>query len=155
MERPVLPHPSCTYLTSMIIVRVYGVVQNSNGDYLLSTETYQGKQFTKFIGGGLEHGEGTRECLEREIFEETGRKGKALDHLYTTDFYLQSAFNPNDQIISVYYRASIENADTLSSTPMLQDYPQQRLQWIPSKALSPDLVTFPADKYLVDWLCSQ
>jgi 8-oxo-dGTP diphosphatase len=30
-------------------------------------------------------------------------KIEVLEHIYTTDFYQQSAFNPDDQIISIYF----------------------------------------------------
>ncbi len=139
----------------MIIVRVYGVVRNNKGDYLLSTEEYSGKRFTKFIGGGLEQGEGTRDCLKREIMEETGRNADILNHLYTTDFYLQSAFNPNDQIISIYYSASIDDAESMPLKPMPNEHLNQVLQWVPQAKLHPDMVTFPADKHLVKWLGSR
>ena len=59
---------------------------------------------TKFPGGGLEFGEGTRECLEREMMEETGHRFEVLDHLYTTDFFVPSAFDPQIQVMSIYYR---------------------------------------------------
>ena len=35
--------------------------------------------------------------------EEMNLRISVLDHLYTTDFFQMSAFNPNHQIISIYY----------------------------------------------------
>jgi ADP-ribose pyrophosphatase YjhB (NUDIX family) len=87
----------------MFYVRVYGVLINEKRQILLSDEYIRGKYYTKFPGGGLEKGEGTRDCLKREFKEEMDLKIEVLEHIYTTDFYQQSAFNPDDQIISIYF----------------------------------------------------
>lgn len=138
----------------MIIVRVYGIVENPQNEILLSSEVYQGKHFTKFIGGGLEHGEGTIGCLEREIMEETGLKGEVSQHVYTTDFYLKSAFNPNDQIVSIYYRAHIPDWQQLPHEPLIpgKSYPSQTFHWIKKKQLHQSMLSFPADKHLVEFI---
>ena len=72
---------------------------------LVSDEYIRGGLYTKFPGGGLEFGEGTRDCLKRELKEELNIETKIGDHLYTTDFFQMSAFRPEDQIISIYYFA--------------------------------------------------
>ena len=82
-------------------VRVYGILFDEHKRILVSDEFIRGDYFTKFPGGGLELGEGTRDCLKREFKEETGLDVIVGDHLYTTDYFQQSAFNPNDQIISI------------------------------------------------------
>lgn len=87
----------------MFNIRVYGILINDQKQVLLSDEYIRGKYYTKFCGGGLEFGEGTKECLRREFLEEMNLKIEVLEHLYTTDFYQQSAFNPGHQIISIYY----------------------------------------------------
>ncbi len=69
----------------------------------MSDEFIRGAYITKFPGGGLELGEGTRDCLKREMKEELNLEVEIGDHIYTTDFYQQSAFNPAHQIISIYY----------------------------------------------------
>ena len=73
-------------------VRVYGILITEEGDLLLSDEYDFGFPHTKFPGGGLEYGEGTRECLMREFIEECNLKIEVLDHFYTTDFFQKSAF---------------------------------------------------------------
>src|SRR6202166_3550658 len=88
----------------MFNVRVYGILLGKNRDVLVSDEFIRGNQYTKFPGGGLEHGEGTRDCLKREFKEEMNLDVRVKDHLYTTDFFQMSAFNPEHQIISIYYR---------------------------------------------------
>src|SRR5436305_10495571 len=85
-------------------IRVYGILQAKNKDILVSDELIRGSQYTKFPGGGLEFGEGTRDCLKREFLEEMQLNVKVTDHIYTTDFFQMSAFNPEHQIISIYYR---------------------------------------------------
>lgn len=87
----------------MFNVRVYGLLLNDNKEVLVSDELIKGNYYTKFCGGGLELGEGTIDCLKREFMEEMNLKIDIIEHLYTTDFYQTSAFNPNHQIISIYY----------------------------------------------------
>jgi 8-oxo-dGTP diphosphatase len=87
----------------MFNLRVYGVLLGSNNEVLVSDELIRGGYYTKFPGGGLEFGEGTRDCLKREFKEEMDLEVAVGDHLYTTDFFQMSAFNPDHQIISIYY----------------------------------------------------
>lgn len=84
-------------------VRVYGILKDSQNRILVSDEFIRGNYFTKFPGGGLEFGEGTRECLVREFKEETGLDVTVGEHIYTTDFFQISAFNNKDQILCIYY----------------------------------------------------
>ncbi len=84
-------------------LRVYGILINENRQVLLSDEYIRGKYYTKFPGGGLEFGEGTRDCLKREFREEMDLDVEVGEHLYTTDYFQMSAFNPAHQIISIYY----------------------------------------------------
>jgi len=87
----------------MISVRVYGILIDVERRVLVSDEFIRGAYYTKFPGGGLEFGEGTRECLRREFMEEMGLAVDVGRHIYTTDFYQRSAFNPDHQILSIYY----------------------------------------------------
>ena len=84
-------------------IRVYGLLLNERNEVLVSDEWIRGMLITKFPGGGLEFGEGSRDCLAREFMEEMNLKVCVGEHLYTTDFYQQSAFNPAHQIVSIYY----------------------------------------------------
>ncbi|MBC7936126.1 MAG: NUDIX domain-containing protein [Rhizobacter sp.] len=87
----------------MFNIRVYGILINEQKQVLVSDEYIRGNYYTKFCGGGLEKGEGTIDCLKREFMEEMNLPVEVTAHLYTTDFYQQSAFNPDHQIISIYY----------------------------------------------------
>jgi 8-oxo-dGTP diphosphatase len=89
----------------MFNVRVYGIVFDIDKKVLVSDELIRGSYYTKFPGGGLEFGEGTRDCLKREFKEEMDLEVRITDHIYTTDFFQMSAFNPDQQIISIYYFA--------------------------------------------------
>lgn len=87
-------------------IRVYGILINELNQILVSDEIIKGNYFTKFPGGGLEFGEGTKDCLIREFKEEMNLEVQINDHFYTTDFFQVSAFNPQHQIISIYYLVS-------------------------------------------------
>ena len=88
----------------MFSIRVYGILITDQKQVLVSDEFIRGGYYTKFPGGGLELGEGTRDCLQREFMEELQLEIEVGDHIYTTDFYQQSAFNPAYQILSIYYQ---------------------------------------------------
>ena len=89
----------------MFTIRVYGILINEKKQVLVSDEHIRGNYYTKFPGGGLELGEGTRDCLAREFMEEMNLRVEVGAHIYTTDFYQLSAFRPEDQIIAIYYFA--------------------------------------------------
>jgi 8-oxo-dGTP diphosphatase len=89
----------------MFNIRVYGILLGENKKVLVSDEFIRGNYYTKFPGGGLELGEGTRDCLKREFKEEMNLEVNIAGHIYTTDFFQMSAFNPEHQIISIYYFA--------------------------------------------------
>lgn len=89
----------------MFNIRVYGILIGENNQVLVSDEYIRGSYYTKFPGGGLEFGEGTRDCLKREFMEEMNLNVQVGEHIYTTDYFQMSAFNPEHQIISIYYFA--------------------------------------------------
>lgn len=154
-------------LPSQFTIRVYGILQNENKDILVSDEYIRGHRFTKFPGGGLEIGEGTRECLVREFMEEVQLKVEVKDHLYTTDFYQQSAFNPMHQIISIYY--TVQAIEPISipvktkpfdfSTDQLKIYEAtqqiESIRWIPWEDFNSNAVNLPIDKIVADLLKNQ
>lgn len=132
-------------------IRVYGIWINENKEILLSDEREFGMEFTKFPGGGLEIGEGTIDCLKREWKEETGQTIQVTKHFYTTDFYQQSAFDSNQQLISIYYLVKPLDAmaKPVNEWFSLMDKGkevQQRFKFIDLKKFNPELLTFPIDK---------
>lgn len=78
---------------SRFIIRVYGIYFDLKKGLLVSDEIIKGRKITKFPGGGLEFGEGTIECLFREMLEETGQEFDIQTHFYTTDFFVESVFD--------------------------------------------------------------
>ena len=118
------------------VVRVYGVYRHPEKGVLVSDEWIQGKRITKFPGGGLEFGEGTRECLIREMQEETGQLFSVLGHFYTTDFFVPSAFDDTRQVISIYYdmepveELGFDVVDELVHDSVLSEA-SQVFRWIP------------------------
>ncbi|MBL7954930.1 MAG: NUDIX domain-containing protein, partial [Flavobacteriales bacterium] len=76
----------------MLTLRVYGLLIHA-GHVLVSDELIKGQRITKFPGGGLEFGEGLKDCLIREIREEIGVEAFDPVHFYTTDFFQQSSFH--------------------------------------------------------------
>jgi ADP-ribose pyrophosphatase YjhB (NUDIX family) len=111
----------------MFNVRVYGILINENKQVLVSDEYIRGDYITKFPGGGMEFGEGARDCLKREFMEEMGLNVRVGEHLYTTDFFQISAFNPEHQIISIYYYAHPLEAIKVPLRTKPFDFDEQQL----------------------------
>ena len=146
----------------MINLRVYGILLGENKKVLVSDEYIRGGYYTKFPGGGLEFGEGTRDCLKREFKEEMDLEVRIGDHLYTTDFFQMSAFNPEHQIISIYYFAeALEPIKApLRTKPFDFDERELRIyaerketetfRFIDWHQFSAESVTLPIDKVVAD-----
>ena len=128
----------------------------------MSDEFIRGDYFTKFPGGGLEIGEGTRDCLKREFKEETGLDIVVGEHIYTTDYFQPSAFNANDQIISIYYFVHADEVSSLVIKTKVFDFELHQiadpngqsevLRWIEWKDLDEESVSLPIDKIVVRML---
>jgi len=112
----------------MFNIRVYGILINEEKQVLVSDEFIRGAYITKFPGGGLEFGEGTRDCLQREFMEEMNLRVKVTGHIYTTDFYQLSAFNPEQQIISIYYFVEAMESITAPLRTKPFDFDEQQLK---------------------------
>lgn len=129
-------------------IRVYGIVLKDN-HILLSDETIYGKYYTKFPGGGLELGEGTRDCIKREFMEEMNWNVEAGEHVYTTDFYQQSAFDSDDQVISIYYMVNPleEKEIQYSNEPSFAE--MENFRWVHINDITEDTLTLPIDKIAI------
>jgi ADP-ribose pyrophosphatase YjhB (NUDIX family) len=140
---------------------VYGILINEQKQVLVSDELIRGNYYTKFPGGGLEYGEGTIDCLKREFHEEMNLKVEVAEHLYTTDHFQQSAFHPDHQIISIYYKVNAleninvrlsENAFDFDDAQMIiykEKNETESFRFINWEALSEESVTLPIDKIVV------
>ncbi len=142
----------------MFNIRVYGILINDKKQVLVSDEFIRGSYYSKFPGGGLELGEGTRECLKREFKEEMNLNVEVGEHIYTTDFFQVSAFNPSHQIISIYY--FVKALEEIQAPLRLKefDFDEDQLKiyeieneietfrFIDWDSFSADSVTLPIDK---------
>ncbi len=108
-------------------LRVYGILVNEKRQVLVSDEYIRGGYYTKFPGGGLEFGEGTRDCLRREFLEEMNLRVEPGDHIYTTDYFQMSAFNPEHQIISIYYYVTALEEIKVPLREKLFDFDEQQM----------------------------
>jgi 8-oxo-dGTP diphosphatase len=143
-------------------IRVYGILINDRNQVLVSDEYIRGNYYTKFPGGGLEFGEGTRDCLKREFMEEMNLNVSVEEHLYTTDFYQMSAFNPSHQIISIYYAAKALEPIKAPLRDKPFDFDEQQMavynekketetfRFINWNDFSSESVTLPIDKIVAD-----
>lgn len=129
----------------MFNVRVYGILINEQNEVMLVEESYAGSRFTKFPGGGLEFGEGTIDCVVREFKEEFGIDIMVTSHFYTTDFFQASAFNAQQQVISIYYLVKTE----IRPFPTLALVDDVKIHWKKLSTLNSNDVTFPIDKEVV------
>lgn len=127
-------------------VRVYALLEN-NGKVLVLHEPFQGKLIYKFPGGGLEFGEGTKDCVKREILEELNINVDVQSHFYTQDFFKLNAFNSKEQVLLIYYKASV-TAKELKKLKVL-DADIAELLWIEPKNLKDKDFTLEADKVVV------
>jgi ADP-ribose pyrophosphatase YjhB (NUDIX family) len=143
-------------------VRIYGLLFDEQNRLLVSDEFIMGHYFTKLPGGGLEIGEGTRDCLKREFKEETGLEVSIGKHIYTTDFFQISAFNNVDQIISIYYEVLANDLSGLITQQNPFNFEQHQIvdttkcaevfRWIEWDELHADSMSLPIDKVVIDLL---
>jgi ADP-ribose pyrophosphatase YjhB (NUDIX family) len=146
----------------MFSLRVYGILINEQKQVLVSDEYIRGGLYTKFPGGGLEFGEGTRDCLKREFKEEMNLQVEVGDHIYTTDYFQMSAFNNQFQIISIYYFAKALESITVPLRDKPFDFDEEQLKVYETKKeietfrfidwhnFNAEAVTLPIDKIVAD-----
>jgi ADP-ribose pyrophosphatase YjhB (NUDIX family) len=135
-------------------LRVYGVIVDNKSRVLVSDEYHLDMYMTKFPGGAMEFGEGTVDCLKREIIEEVGEEIEVLDHLYTTDFFQTVLFNDKMQLVNIYYLARFVNEENVVVSDKKYDFDpvngSQSFRWIHVNDLTSDIFTLPIDKRVAD-----
>lgn len=129
-------------------VRVYGVCLKDQSVLVLHEE-YAGNYLTKLPGGGLEFGEGTIECLARELEEELNLTLKSATHFYTQEDFVQSRFRENEQLLTIYYLMEVENTEDL----LILDPCIERVEWIPISQENP--FELPVDQIIYKKLQEQ
>ncbi|MDF2448732.1 MAG: hydrolase [Bacteroidota bacterium] len=144
-------------------VRVYGILIH-NEQVLVSDEYIKGMNITKFPGGGLEFGEGTHDCVIREFKEELDLEVEVVSHFYTTDFFVNSAFNVHSQVISIYYLVKTRHEFDLNNpgfkiSKTVFDFDKkegaQSLRWISMNHISDNDFTFIIDKRVAEMLAAR
>jgi ADP-ribose pyrophosphatase YjhB (NUDIX family) len=134
------------------VIRVYGLILNTSREVLVTDEFQMGQAMTKFPGGGLQFGEGPKDCLVREIMEECNhQKIKNIRHFYTTDYFQKALFYPNHQLVSIYYMAELDGGPHFTISDQPHQYPAginggQSFRWIKINMLDPSEFSFPIDK---------
>ncbi len=133
-------------------VRVYGLLI-WDGKLLVSDEWIKGLELTKLPGGGLEFGEGLKAGLIREVKEELGVTAHTLEHVYTTDFFVESAWRKGEQVISVYYRFQVDAPAELSVIDQPFDgvgpLNREARRWLDLSTATSDQLTLPIDKHVL------
>lgn len=135
-------------------IRVYALIIKQ-GKILLTDEIRFGIRMTKFPGGGLKLGEGTIDCLRREIQEEMGVEIEHIEHFYTTDFFQQTRFtNPPSQLISIYYRCRLTEKPDVVFTDKPFDFEKniegaQVFRWAALQKLRDEDLTLPVDRVVL------
>ena len=134
-------------------IRVYGLFINDKDEVLLTDEFQLDTKMTKFPGGGLHFGEGTIDCLKREMIEECNQEIEAIEHFYTTDFFQQALYFEDHQLISIYYKAKLKRPINFKISNRPFDFNEmkngnQSFRWVSIDQLNPDELSFPIDKHV-------
>lgn len=143
-------------LPNPLNLRVYGLwIQEYK--VLVSHEHNSKIQFTKFPGGGLEAGEGLYDCLKREFSEELNLEIEIENLFHINGDLVLSAFNPNEQLIAVYYKVS--SSETIVQFEKTEekwghDY-HIRFEWVGLDKLNTEMFHFPVDKQVAAKLLSE
>ncbi len=144
--------------TNSYNIRVYALIVE-NGNVLITDEFRMNTLITKFPGGGLEFGEGLIECIQRECIEELGQAVEVIKHFYTTDFFITSAFNEKQQLISIYYLAKTIEPLKIKISNTLFDFEKidgaQSFRWQAIPTLAENDFTFTIDKKVAMLLKSE
>lgn len=144
-------------------VRVYGVLKNSLNQILVSDELVKkgSLRITKFPGGGLEFGEGLREALQREFFEEAKVQIQVKEHIYTSDFFVPSAFDNDSQVIAVYYWVHCENWEQIKVSKKKFDFKvpnnteTESFRWVEAKDMKNEVdISLPTDAVVLNIITS-
>lgn len=135
-------------------IRVYALILNEGKEILLSDEYQLDMKMVKFPGGGMEQGEGTIACLQREAMEEFGQSLINIRHFYTTDYYQTALFFKDTQLLSIYYLADFSEEIRFRVSRKPFDIPemkngQQSFRWVPLSAVMEEDLTFPIDRKVI------
>ena len=132
-------------------IRVYALILHKK-NILLSRELIQNQLIYKFPGGGVELGEGIVDALQREAKEEMGQHLNHITHFYTTDFFQRSSFDSSEQLVSVYFKASLSKDLHNSLETPVKDQPV--FEWKRLIDLKEEDLHFPIDQKVLKMIKS-
>lgn len=128
-------------------LRVYGLLVNQKSEVLLSDEYRFGTFFTKFPGGGIEFGEGILDALKRELIEELDFTFDEAIPIYFNDFYQESAFQKEEQLVAFYYLISCKKETKLGTSYSIPFYEEgEKQRWVSLNSINEEDLSFPIDK---------
>jgi 8-oxo-dGTP diphosphatase len=145
------------FMVNRFNVRVYGLWVHPEEGLLVTDEIRGGREMTKFPGGGLDFGEGLEDALKREFREEMGAEIEVGKLFYINEFLQLSAFNPRDQVLSVYYYIKPVSDLDIPIGKHAFDFPvhaenAQIFRYVKLSALDPAEFTFPIDRRVAEML---
>lgn len=135
-------------------IRVYGILLNDKS-VLLSDELISGNAMTKFPGGALEFGESIKECLVREFDEELNIEIELDQLFYINDFFQASAFNPKEQLISIYFLVKQVDSKSIPIAKKPFAFPphiNQCFRWVEIEKIRQMDITYPVDQKVAQLL---
>lgn len=118
------------------IVRVYALIPDRWGRYLVMEEYFRGEWLVKFPGGGVEPYEGLIEALSREVREELHTEIEKASQFYTLEHFQRSYYHSEARLLAIYYRVQLRGIPLVFS-------PRVRLYWLPPHLMQ---LTFPGDR---------
>ena len=116
---------------------------------LLSDEFLSGKNCTKWPGGGLEFGEGPRECALREAEEELGQPIALGPLVHATGNFVRSSWRGEEQVLCQYYLATLISPVEFRVATELHAYPGENAEsfrWKPLSKVDKQDLTFEVDQ---------
>src|SRR5690625_485212 len=126
-------------MVTSIKLSTYGILIRDQ-KLLISSEVYQGNHLVKFPGGSVEYGEGLRDALIREWYEELQVQIEVGSLIYLTEDFVQSAFTKGRQIVSFYYQV-------FTDAPIIGRKTEHEVRWLPlDQSVEKTNFTFPLDR---------
>ena len=91
------------------------------------------------------------------MVEETRQEVEVLSHFYTTDFFVQSAFDPSKQVISIYYLIRFLEPVSFKTSEKPFDFPEvkndaQAFRWMKISEMGENSFTLAIDKRVGEML---
>lgn len=129
-------------------IRVYGIWIRDQ-KILVSNENIDGFKMTKLPGGGLEFGEGPKDCIIREFKEELDVDITVKQLVHATESFVQSVFRKNEQVLAMHYLVECEDEIASLNTTQTTHVGRQNIhafEWVSLAGLDLSTFTFEMDQ---------